>query len=326
MLLFHVVIRLEAQILPTFGDSRTGGSGMQFLKISPDARSLALGGAGVAVVNDLSAVFWNGAAIAEMDTARVHISNSSSRYIGGTGAYFGAVGGKVGQLSYLALHFFSLDYGTMKETTEFEPDGTGRQFTVANYTIGLTYSRILTNNFAFGLTGKYANESFAGVQIHNVLFDLGLKYNIGIKKARFGINFTNFGVNVSPSGSVTVLKFTGDQEVNKYTTQTVPAIFRIGAAFDPLSTPYHQMTLAGQLNHPTDNNETYSLGLEYRYLGIVAVRTGYEFKSDAAYLFPSLGMGVKLNRRVGGLTLDYAYQARTNLGSINRISIGIYLR
>lgn len=32
----------NAQILPSFGDSRSGSTGMQFLKISPDARSMSL--------------------------------------------------------------------------------------------------------------------------------------------------------------------------------------------------------------------------------------------------------------------------------------------
>ena len=51
-----------AQILPTFGNSRSGTSGMQFLKVWPDARSGALGGAVTAIVNDPSAAYWNPAA------------------------------------------------------------------------------------------------------------------------------------------------------------------------------------------------------------------------------------------------------------------------
>ena len=44
LFLFAISIA-QAQILPTFGNSRTGGSGMQFLKIAPDARSSAMSGA-----------------------------------------------------------------------------------------------------------------------------------------------------------------------------------------------------------------------------------------------------------------------------------------
>jgi len=61
----------QAQILPTFGNSRTGGSGMQFLKIAPDARSAAMSGSVVGLVNDASAMYWNPAGITSIDTGKV---------------------------------------------------------------------------------------------------------------------------------------------------------------------------------------------------------------------------------------------------------------
>lgn len=326
ILLLFPGVTLWAQLFPTFGNSRTGGSGMQFLKISPDARSIALGGAGVATASDLSSVYWNPAGITAMDTAKVNVMLSNTRYFGDVTGNFAAAGFKVGKLSYLAVHVFSMNYGTMKETTEFEPTGTGRTFSVSNYSIGVTYAKILTNNFSFGMSGKFANEGFAGVNINNVLFDLGLKYDVGIKNARFGINFSNFGFNVAPSGSVSIVKFQGDQNISNYSNITVPAIFRLGAAFDPLVTRDHRVTVAGQLNHPTDNNETYALGAEYRYLGILCLRTGYEFKSDAQYTFPSMGFGLKMNKRFGGISIDYGMIARNNLGNIHRITLSAYIR
>ncbi len=317
---------LYAQILPTFGNSRTGGSGMQFLKISPDAKALAMGSTGVSTASDLSAIYWNPAGITGMDTAKFHLMASHTRYFGDiTGNYLSG-GFKAGSLSFLAFHVFSMNYGEMKETTEFEPDGTGRTFQVSNYSLGMTYAKILTNNFSFGLTGKYANEGFAGVAIHNILFDLGLKYNVGIRNARFGINFSNFGLNISPTGEVTIAKFSGDQEVTDYSTITVPAMFRLGAAFDPISKGDHQVTVSGQLSHPTDNNEIYALGLEYRYLGILCARTGYEFNADDSYAFPSAGLGLRMTRRMGGMGLDYGFLAKNSLGNVHRITLSMYFR
>jgi len=317
---------IHAQVLPTFGNSRTGGSGMQFLKIAPDARSMAMGGAGVSVVNDLSASYWNPAGITSMDTGKANVMMSSALYIGDVKQHFVGAGLKLGQLSFVSFHVVSMDYGVMKETTEFEPNGTGRTFKVANYELGLSYARILTNNFSFGMTGKFASEGLPGVSINNVLFDLGLRYNVGIKNARFGITFSNFGFNINPSGDVTLLKFTGDQNVSTFSSVSVPAMFRLGAAFDPVSMGDHQVTVSGQLNHPTDNNETYNLGAEYRYLGILAFRTGYEFKSDATYAFPSVGCGIKLSRRVGGISIDYGYLNREYLGGIHRLSLSILIK
>jgi hypothetical protein len=316
----------RAQLLPTFGDSRTGGSGMQFLKIGPDARSLSLAGSVVSTTNDVSSLFWNPAGITGIDTGKVNVMVSHTRYFGDiSGNYAGAVI-KSGKLSFVGLQVFSMNYGTMDETTEFQSKGTGRTFNVSNYSIGLTYAKILTNSFSFGVNGKYANEGFAGVQVHNVLFDLGLKYDVGVKHTRFGINFSNFGFNVSPSGDVKILKFDGEQDINSFSNISVPGIFRLGLAFDPLHTNDHIITASGQLNHPTDNNETYALGAEYCYLKTGFLRAGYEFGADEKYIAPSAGVGFKLNRRFGGITIDYGFLAKSNLGNIHRITLAINVR
>jgi hypothetical protein len=316
----------KAQILPTFGNSRTGGSGMQFLKISPDARGMALGGASVAVTNDVSAMYWNPAGITDVDTGKVNFQLSHTRYFGDISSSFGGAVFKTGPLSFVGVQVFSMNYGTMDETTEFQSKGTGRTFTVANYLVGLTYAKILTNSFSFGVNAKYAREGFAGVNVNNVLFDLGLKYNVGIKNTRFGINFSNFGFNVSPNGNATILKFNGENDIVNFSNVSVPGIFRLGIAFDPIHTNEHLLTAIGQLNHPTDNNETYSVGLEYCYLKIVYVRTGYEFMSDQKYVAPSAGIGLKILRSFGGFTIDYGFLAKNTLGNNHRLSFGINIR
>jgi hypothetical protein len=45
VILFLCVGTVKAQILPTFGNSHSGGSGKQFLKITPDLLFSAMGGA-----------------------------------------------------------------------------------------------------------------------------------------------------------------------------------------------------------------------------------------------------------------------------------------
>jgi hypothetical protein len=316
----------QAQILPTFGNSRTGGSGMQFLKISPDARGMAMGGAAVAVTNDASSLFWNPAGITGIDTCKIHVMASHTRYFGDiSGNYVGLVK-KVGKLSYFGFQVFSMNYGTMDETTEFESKGTGRTFTVSNYTIGLTYAKILTNSFSFGVNAKYANEGFGGTTIHNALFDLGLKYDVGVKHTRFGINFSNFGFNVSPTGDVSVLKFSGPTDITSFSKVSVPGVFRLGIAFDPLHTADHVLTVAGQLNHPTDNNETVAFGTEYTYLNMAHLRAGYEFGSDEKYIAPSAGLGLKLPTRFVNMNIDYGFLAKSRLGNIHRITLAINIR
>lgn len=316
----------RAQVLPSFGDSRTGGSGMQFLKISPDARGMAMAGSVVAIANDPSAMFWNPAGITHVDTGKVNVMLGHTRYFGDISSNFAGVVFKPGKLSYVGIQAFAMNYGTMDETTEFDSKGTGRTFTVSNYLIGATYAKVLTNSFSFGVNAKYANEGFAGVNVHNFLFDLGLKYDVGVKHTRFGINFSNFGFNVSPSGEASILKFNGESDITSFSTVTVPGIFRVGLAFDPIHTKEHILTATGQLNHPTDNNETYALGAEYSYLKTGYLRAGYEFGSDQKYIAPSAGVGFKILRSFGGFMIDYGFIAKSNLGNNHRITLGITIR
>jgi len=317
---------LNAQILPTFGNSRTGGSGMQFLKIPNDARSTAMGGAVVGITNDPSAMFWNPAGITKVDTGRFNIQLSSTRYYANaTGNNFGMVY-RSGKYRYFGFQAQSLNFGDMQETTEWQPYGTGRNVMVSNVMLGLSYAQVLTDNFSFGVNAKWAYEGIADVRVNNVLFDLGLIYNVGLMHSKFGVSFSNFGVNVAPTGTVTMLKLSGDQINQSFAQISVPSAFRIGGAFDPIHNRLHTLTIAAQLNHPTDNNETFALGSEYSYKNLLFLRSGYELGSDEAFSMPTTGFGLALNRNFGSVRCDYGFSNKSRLGNLHRLTLSICIR
>ncbi len=321
VILFLCVGIAKAQILPTFGNSRTGGSGMQFLKITPDPRSSAMGGAVVGMVNDASAMYWNPAGITSIDTGKVSLQLAHTLYVASSRVNYGAMAMKVGKLSFIGINVLSVNYGDNKETTEWQPTGTGRNIALGSTVIGVTFAKILTNNFSFGLQGKFAQEVIANVAVNNVLFDLGLMYNIGIKNARFGVSFSNFGVNVAPSGNVTILKLNSENQKNDFSDISVPAVFRLGFAIDPIKTGPHLLTLAAQLNHPTDNNETFAFGTEYTWKKILVGRTGWEFGLDEANNFPNVGFGLRLPRNFGNFGIDYGLVSKERSGNIHRLAL-----
>jgi long-subunit fatty acid transport protein len=317
---------LTAQVLPTFGNSRTGGSGMQFLKIPNDARSTAMSGAVVGITNDASAMFWNPAGITKVDTGRFNLQVANTRYYANArGNAFGMVY-RPGKYRYFGFQAQSLNYGDMEETTEWQPYGTGRNVLVSNVLLGLTYAQVLTDNFSFGVNAKWAHEGIADVRINNILFDLGLIYNIGLMHSRFGVSFSNFGVNVAPSGTLSLLKLTGEQQVQSFSSISVPSAFRIGGAFDPIHTPSHMLTVAAQLNHPTDNNESLAIGSEYGYKNLLFLRSGYEVGSDEALRAPTAGLGLALNRNFGSFRFDYGFSSKTRLGNLHRITLSVCIR
>lgn len=315
-----------AQVLPSFGNSRTGTTGMQFLKIAPDARSMGMAGSYISTVSDLSALYWNPAGLSRIDTAKYHFQAGHTLYFAGINMSWGAFGMRTSRDAFFGINVMSLNVGEMEETTEFQPMGTGRTFSPSNFVLSASYARILSSNFTFGITGKYAHEGMAGVATNNVMFDLGLDYLIKeVRNLRFAVTLTNFGINVQPSGQVRILKTNGEEDVDEFETISVPTTFRLGASIDAIQKEKQNLRLSLQLNHPADNNETLALGAEYFFKKVFFVRTGYEFGQDEDG-FPPIGFGIALPRRFGKITLDYSLNNKVRLGNVHRLCLGLQLK
>lgn len=296
---------------------------MQFLKIPNDARGTAMAGAVAGIANDPSAMFWNPAGITGIQGGSLNVQLSHTRYFANVTGNFAGIVFKNKRHSFYGLQVQSLNYPDMEETTEWQPNGTGRTVNLSNFLLGFTYARVLTDNFSFGVNTKYAREGIGDVLVNNVLFDLGLTYNIGLQHSRFGVAFSNFGMNVSPSGEVSVLKLSGTQQVRNFSEVAAPGLFRIGGALDPIHNDEHILTLALQLNHPTDNNETFAAGAEYSFKKLLYLRSGYEFGSDEYYTLPTMGMGVHLNRSFGAFRFDYGFSNKSRLGNLHRFTLAV---
>jgi len=317
-------LKLNAQVLPAFGASRAGTTGMQFLKIAPDARSAGLSGNFVALVNDVSAVYWNPAGLALLDSQRYHVQMGQTLYWADIGISYLAAVRRFSGGSALGLSVVGLNSGEMPVTTEFQPFGTGETFTANSSLVGLTYARSLTDMFSFGISAKWARENLAGVVTQNVLSDFGFDYQIGLRNATLAVCVSNFGVNVRPDGSLSRLRLSGRDTLTDFEEISVPALFRVGLAFDALNKENHRIRGAVQLNHPTDNRESLGFGGEYAYRNLLFARMGYEVGVDEA-LLPSFGAGFLLPRRFGSLRFDYGFNNKTRLGSVHRFTLGLAL-
>lgn len=311
---------LHAQLLPSFGGSRTGTTGFQFLKIAPDARSAGMGGSIIAITDDVGALYWNAAGITKTDTQKLHLQLSQVLYFGDVNMSNIGIVHRLSKQTFLGAGLTYLTTGSMQVTTAFQPFGTGQTFNASDFAFGITLGRILTDNFSFGITGKYIRESFAEVYADNAVIDFGFQYDVGIANTRFAVGVSNFGFNTEPSGTITVATLEGFDTIQNFEKIGVPAVFRIGVAWDAVKNIDNRLTIAGQLNHPTDNNETYNLGLEYAWKKTVFCRTGYEFGIDEKGI-PNFGFGVRFKRNFGMLQLDYGFEDKSRLGSIHRLSL-----
>jgi hypothetical protein len=312
------------QILPSFGGSRSGTTGMQFLKLGVDARSSGMSGNVVASVNDISSLWWNPAGLAALDTAKFHLMLAHTQYF--ANIPINALGFvKQHKGNVFGISIFSLNSGSMPVTTEFQPFGTGQSFSVNDMVLGLSYAKSLTRQFNFGVTGKYARENIAGLLNQNLVVDLGFQYDIGWQNTRFAVTISNFGINNKPTGNWVSTTLSGPITQSDFEQLGIPAVFRFGVAWDAVKKSDQILTATAQLNHPTDNKETFGLGLEYQWKGILYARTGYEFGIEEAFL-PSFGTGLYFPRNFGKVKLDYGFNSRTRLGYVHRLTLQFALK
>jgi Type IX secretion system protein PorV len=314
----------KAQLLPSFGDSRIGTTGFQFLKIAPDARSVGMATSYIAVVNDVSAVYWNPAGLTKTDTFDFNVMAGHTAYYGNTTLNHLAASYKIGTESYLGFGLVYFNSGIMDVTTEYMPFGTGQTFRAVDVALGLSFAQALTESFSFGATAKYVFEGIAGININTVVFDFGFQYDVGLANTRFAVSMNNFGFNATPQGTIEVDKGNGPETVDNFEQVSTPSVFRLGIAWDPIKKDKNLLTLSAQLNHPTDNNETLGIGTEYVWNNLLFLRAGYLIGEDETGL-PYFGFGLKLKRRFGALLFDYGFNNKSRLGIAHKFSIGVSL-
>ncbi|MBS1494445.1 MAG: PorV/PorQ family protein [Bacteroidetes bacterium] len=305
-----------SQLLPNLGGQRTGTASLQFLKIGNGARSAGMGESFVAVSNDISSLYYNPAGLVLFKENGITVSHTEwfvdtrLEYAGGVYHFGGnnAVG----------LSVTSLRTEDMKVTTELQPIGTGAYFRFSDMAIGLSFARQMTEQFSFGATIKYVEETLGEVKMRSVLGDLGTYYKTGLGTSRFSVVISNFGSQVKPTGSVQLI---GDRTANTFQQFPPPTIFKIGFALEPVLNEKNRLTTSIQLNSPNDNAEYLNFGAEYAFKEYLFLRGGYKINVDAENF--SVGAGLRLPLTFAMLNLDYALSNYKELGFAQRLSLNV---
>jgi hypothetical protein len=312
----------------TLGEQRAGTASGSFLKIGLGARATGLGEAFVAVANDPSAIYWNPAGLASIQRQEVAVSHvewpadirfEHVAWVMPVKRFGGSLGFQFGVLST-----------ALDETTELQPFGTGRTFVYSDMLAGVAYARRWTDKLLVGFGAKYVREDL-GKDVGNpttssILYDIGSIYYLGLGSVRVATSLTNFSPELKPKGEFISpgadgVVGTADDETRLYDGFDAPTVFRYGVAFEPIENAVTRVTTSIEANQPADNAQSFKAGLEWAWLGRLALRTGYNFNADALKF--SAGAGV--NAELGGWksTLDYAYTNGGFLGPISRLTLGV---
>jgi hypothetical protein len=276
-MVLSVATALQAQLVPNLGGQRVGISAYQFLKIGSDARGAAMGEATVAVVTDVSSLFWNPAGLVSGTPPSDEESFSQGQVIASHSEWLVDLKHEFFGASYLlsssdavGIAVTSLHTDDMAVTTETMPRGDGTYFSYGDIAVAATYARRMTDQFSFGATVRYVRETIDVLHMDGIVVDLGTFYSMGIGSSRFAVVVSNFGPNVTPTGTV---QRTQGFSFNKFQAFSPPTMFRLGFAIEPWEEENQRLTTSIQLNHPNDNAENVRLGAEYAYDRTFFLRT-----------------------------------------------------
>jgi len=305
--------------------NRIGTSGAQELLIPVGARGIALGFSGSLFIKGLDAIYWNPAGLSRMDNS-VEVMFSQMSYIADIGVSYGAVGVKVGEFGHLGFTLKSLSFGDIPVTTELYPDGTGANYSPAFITLGLTYSKMLTDRISVGATANMISEKILDVSATGVCFDFGVQYqNLGMQGLALSVAIKNVGPNMKFDGSGTYKTATAEDGSirGQQTLKTelanfeMPSNLEIGLAFTPKLDENNNLAVSAAFRNNNYAEDEYNLGAEYTFMDMMFLRGGYTFSPQTdldptgtkGYIYDwSLGMGVHYNAGGVDLSFDYAYR------------------
>ncbi|HEX9252571.1 MAG TPA: PorV/PorQ family protein [Ignavibacteriaceae bacterium] len=309
---------IKPQLFPVLGEQRAGISTAQFLKIGVGGRATAMGDAFIAVANDASALYWNPAGLTQFNENQVMFAHNQW-VVDINHDFIGAVY-HLDDENTFGVSLTSVSMDEMKVTTEYAPFGTGEYFGFSDLAIAISYSKKMTDQFSFGGTVRYIEESLDKLKMRGVMIDLGTYYWTGLGSSRFAVTVTNFGNDLAPDGEVVLV---GNRTKSDWQSFSPPTMFRIGFALEPYEDDENRITTSIQLNHPNDNSENLSLGVEYVWNQMFFARAGYKINVDEQnYTF---GAGVNVPVSIANVSIDYAFANFSKLGSAHRFSITLGL-
>lgn len=323
-------ILLVSLLPPGRLDAASGKYAGEFMAIGVGARSLALGGASVALAGDVTAGYWNPAGLSRLSYPQLGLMHDE-RFAGLVNYDYGAAAMPVGAGSTIGLGVIRLGVDNIPDTRNAGVDAAGNPlppdrweefagidpsrivwYNSADWAFYFSWARKASDAFSYGANIKVIRRDHGGASATGIGFDVG---------ALWRIDRLSLGANLQDATSTLVAWSTGTNEF------IVPTL-KLGGAYDVAVdaagsrvTPVADADLRFEGRGSAANLDAgpvsadFHAGLEFSFRGIAAVRAGY---TDIGSL--SFGAGVKLPK----IDLDYSFSkfdADDQLGNTHRISI-----
>ncbi|MBN2357049.1 PorV/PorQ family protein [candidate division KSB1 bacterium] len=317
---------------------KVGTSAAPELMIPMGARNVAMGGANVASVAGIEALYWNPAGLSSIrgnEASFSYVPYFADMNI----SYFGA-GVRMGKWGHLGLSLQLFSVGDIDVTTIEAPEGTGETIKPSFMTIGVSYARQFTDRIRFGTNMKVVSENIGNMRATGIAFDFGLQY-ITPWKVAFGVTLRNLGGEMRYDG--TSIEFNSsipwaDPGATSRTTKLDMAAFELptsmtmGISYGYKLNDMQALNISGLYSNNSYAVDNLSAGAEYAFKDMVFLRGGYalplypedypeDIKDDSQFGL-AFGAGVHIPLGNTKVMIDYAYRDMKLFDANQYFSIG----
>ncbi len=296
----------------------------EFLAIGVGGRALGMGSAYVALVNDITAGYWNPALLSKINYPQLSLMHDA-RFGNLLNYNYGAIAIPLGKNQSIGLSVIVNGIDDIPDTRQaaiyygnelrIDPDKV-TYFNANDYAFLLTYSKKQNDKFSYGANFKV---------IRRTLGDAGDAWGLGFDLGVFYNPYKNLllGANVQDITTTYVAWSTGKKE-------NISPTLKLGSAYI-LDVPSIKGTITPAVDFDVrfENRRTASNfnlgpvsfdfhgGLEYTYDRLVSIRGGYNEIGDL-----TIGAGIKLPK----IDIDYSFTGGfkddpEKLGNTHRISL-----
>lgn len=323
-------------ILPINLFSQAGGSSVPFLRISPDARSSGMGETGTAIADNANAVYWNPAGLGFLDYFSYgndfgeeavpyrQISLAFSPWLPQFKAdlyySYGTYAQYIEDVGTVAFNLMYMNLGTFKRT-DIMGNVLG-EFRSNEFAVSIAYGTKITEDLALGANLKYIRSNLTPAYNNQAAsvgnsagLDIGLLWkpsHLGPleDKLALGFNLQNLGPKITYISE----------------SDPIPTNLKLGLAYTLFKDEFNDLKVAIDFQKLLVKRDTLggsdpvpvslvtgwenpgletSIGLEYWYEKIIAIRGGYytEPSNLGGRQFWNLGAGVRYKI----FQLDFGY-------------------
>lgn len=268
------------------------GQANDYLQYGVGARSLAMGSAFSALVDDASAPYYNPAGLAFLDDYQM-MTMHAPFFMNTSLNYFSCVYpmGPMGSVSFSDVMMISDKF---EERDQFNNLLSSNR-KIMNNTAIVSYGVSVLKGVAVGANIKLLQEKVFGTSGTAMGADIGVVYQ--------PLSMVSIGLLVANLNEPSI---TLDREANSYGRNV-----KFGVAFKALD---EKLILTSDINKLKDEKSYFTFGLEANPMEYISVRTGLNQYSEITY-----GIGFNMNP----ISIDYAYSPH-DLGNLSRISMNFY--